>query len=108
MPIRTAVTRPYLDGKWQVIGGTSAVAPLTAGLLALINQQLQQKFSKTAGQVNPQIYARGGGAAFRDITVGNNDIEGNLNGEYSAHAGWDACSGFGVPIGAKLLQLLSA
>jgi kumamolisin len=98
----------YLDGEWQVIGGTSAVAPLTSGLLALINQQLQQKFSKTAGQVNPQIYARGGAAALRDITVGNNDIEGTLNGEYSAHAGWDACSGFGVPIGAKLLQLLSA
>jgi kumamolisin len=98
----------YLDGKWQVIGGTSAVAPLTAGLLALINQQLQQKFSKTAGQINAQIYTKGGAAAFRDITVGNNDIEGNLHGEYSAHAGWDACSGFGVPIGAKLLQLLSA
>jgi len=100
--------RIYLDGTWQVIGGTSAVAPLTAGLLALINQQLQQKFSKTAGQINPQIYAAGGAAAFRDITVGNNDIDGDLNGEYSARAGWDACSGFGVPDGAKLLQLLSA
>jgi kumamolisin len=98
----------YLDGTWQVIGGTSAVAPLTAGLLALINQQLQQKFSRTAGQINPQIYAGGAASAFRDITVGNNDIEGDLHGEYSAHAGWDACSGFGVPDGAKLLQLLSA
>jgi kumamolisin len=98
----------YLDGSWQVIGGTSAVAPLTAGLLALINQQLQQKFSKTAGQINPQIYAAGGAAAFRDITVGNNDIDHDLNGEYTAQVGWDACSGFGVPDGAKLLQLLSA
>ena len=98
----------YLDGTWQVIGGTSAVAPLTAGLVALINQQLQQKFSKTAGQISAQIYAAGAAAAFRDITVGNNDIEGNLHGEYSAQAGWDACSGFGVPDGAKLLQLLSA
>jgi len=97
----------YLDGSWQVIGGTSAVAPLTAGLLALINQQLQQKFSKTAGQINPQIYAVGGAGAFRDITVGNNDIDHDLNGEYTAQVGWDACSGFGVPIGAKLLQLLS-
>jgi kumamolisin len=98
----------YLDGSWQVIGGTSAVAPLTAGLLALINQQLQQKFSKTAGQINPQIYAPGAAAAFRDITVGNNDINHDLNGEYTARVGWDACSGFGVPDGAKLLQLLSA
>ena len=97
----------YLDGKWQVFGGTSAVAPLSAGLLALINQQLQQKYSTTAGQINPQIYAAGASSAFRDITVGNNDIEGDLHGEYSAGPGWDACSGFGVPMGAKLLQLLS-
>jgi kumamolisin len=97
----------YLDGKWQVFGGTSAVAPLNAALLALINQQLQQKYSTTAGQINPQIYAAGASSAFRDITVGNNDIEGDLHGEYSAGPGWDACSGFGVPMGAKLLQLLS-
>jgi kumamolisin len=97
----------YLDGKWQVFGGTSAVAPLNAALLALINQQLQQKYSTTAGQINPQIYAAGAASAFRDITVGNNDIEGDLDGEYSAGPGWDACSGFGVPVGAKLLQLLS-
>ena len=68
---------------------------------------MQQKYSTTAGQINPQIYAAGAASAFRDITVGNNDIEGDLHGEYSAGPGWDACSGFGVPMGAKLLQLLS-
>lgn len=98
----------YLDGSWQVIGGTSAVAPLMAALIALINQQLQQTHAKTAGLINPLLYGAGGAACCRDITVGNNDIEGTLQGEYSAAAGWDPASGFGVPIGAKLLELLSA
>ncbi len=98
----------YLDGKWQVFGGTSAVAPLMAGLLALINEQLQKQFSKTAGLINPIVYAQKPVVAFRDITTGNNDIEGKLHGEYSAGPGWDACSGLGVPDGAKLLRLLSA
>jgi kumamolisin len=98
----------FLDGKWQVIGGTSAVAPLMSGLLAMINQQLQRQFSRTAGQINAQIYASSAAADFRDITAGNNDIDGNLDGEYSAGPGWDACSGLGVPDGSRLLQLLSA
>ena len=100
--------RIFLDGKWQVFGGTSAVAPLMAGLLALINEQLQKQFSKTAGHINPIVYAQDAVAAFRDITTGNNDVEGKLRGEYSAGPGWDACSGLGVPDGAKLLRLLSA
>jgi kumamolisin len=100
--------RIFLDGTWQVIGGTSAVAPLMAGLLSLINEQLQKQFSKSAGHINPIIYQRAAIASFRDITVGNNDIEGKLHGEYSAGPGWDACSGLGVPNGAKLLRLLIA
>jgi kumamolisin len=98
----------FLDGKWQVFGGTSAVAPLMAALLALINQQLQQQYARTAGQINAQIYAPTAAGSFRDITVGNNDVDGNLNGEYSAGVGWDACSGLGVPVGTSLLALLTA
>jgi len=100
--------RIFLDGTWQVIGGTSAVAPLMAGLLTLINEQLQKQFSTTAGHINAIVYAKGGTVAFRDITVGNNDVEGKLHGEYSAGPGWDACSGLGVPDGGKLLRLLIA
>ncbi|HEY6451848.1 MAG TPA: S53 family peptidase [Steroidobacteraceae bacterium] len=98
--------RIFLDGKWQLFGGTSAVAPLMAALLALINEQLQKQFSKTAGHINPIVYGPGS-AAFRDITSGNNDLAGTLRGEYSAGPGWDACSGMGVPDGARLLRLLS-
>lgn len=97
----------YLDGGGTVIGGTSAVAPLMAGLIACINEATTKKFGKTVGFINPLIYAAAGGRnVFRDITDGNNDINGKLRGLYTAARGWDACSGLGVPIGAGLMQLL--
>jgi kumamolisin len=86
-----------VDGQSMVIGGTSAVAPLWAGLIALSNQQN----GKSAGFLQPQIYAAKGAAAFHDITLGN-------NGAFSAAPGWDACTGLGSPIGTKLITLLGA
>ena len=88
--------RVRVDGEEGVIGGTSAVAPLWAGLIALCNQ----KVGAPAGFIHPLIYgSHGGKSAFRDITEGN-------NGAYRAKAGWDACTGWGSPDGAKLLRLL--
>jgi len=81
-----------VDGEWAVIGGTSAVAPLMAGLFALANQ----KKNKHVGFVNPKLYTAQP-SAFKDITQGNNDT-GSLGG-YSAAKGWDACTGLGVPLG---------
>lgn len=83
-----------VDGKNTVIGGTSAVAPLWAGLIALINQQL----GRTVGFVNPAIYQIGS-AKFRDITSGN-------NGHYQAGNNWDACTGLGTPNGTALVGAL--
>jgi kumamolisin len=96
----------FLNGSGTTIGGTSAVAPLMAGLIALINEATTKKFGKTVGLINPLIYAAGARNAFRDITQGNNDVFGKLHGLYEAGPGWDACSGLGVPDGASLLQLL--
>jgi kumamolisin len=84
-----------VDGQQSVIGGTSAVAPLWAGLLALINQSL----GANVGYVNPLLYAAKAEAAFHDITAGS-------NGGYSAGPGWDACTGLGSPNGAALLTVL--
>jgi len=95
--------RVVVGGKVNTIGGTSAVAPLVAGLIALINEDLANTPGTTAGFLNPQLYGAAA-SAFRDVTSGNNDIEGNLNGKYTAVAGWDACTGLGVPDGARLLQ----
>jgi kumamolisin len=84
-----------VDGQSMVIGGTSAVAPLWAGLIALSNQQN----GKSAGFIQPQIYAAKAASAFNDIVSGN-------NGAFSAGPGWDACSGLGSPIGVKLIPVL--
>jgi kumamolisin len=83
-----------VDGQNEVIGGTSAVAPLWAGLLALVNQQV----GNPAGFVNPLLY-KAAPSGFHDITQGT-------NGTYQAGPGWDACTGLGSPDGAALLQAL--
>ncbi len=83
-----------VDGKNMVIGGTSAVAPLWAGLIALLNQQLGRK----VGFMQPALYQIGS-SAFRDITTGN-------NGAYQAGANWDACTGLGSPNGSALAHAL--
>ena len=91
----------YVDGQNAVFGGTSAVAPLWAGLIALINQQR----GLSVGYLNPTLYQNYAqlvqANALRDVTTGN-------NGAYSAGTGWDACSGVGSPDGAKLRDALSA
>lgn len=84
-----------VDGQSEVVGGTSAVAPLWAGLIALLNQKL----GTPVGFLNPKIYPLLGSAGFHDITQGN-------NGAYSAGPGWDACTGLGSPDGNSLLSLL--
>lgn len=81
-----------VDAQWSVIGGTSAVAPLMAGLIALSNQKLK----RSVGFVNPKLYAAKSDV-FKDITVGNNTTA--KAGGYSAKKGWDACTGLGVPLG---------
>jgi len=86
-----------VDGTQEVIGGTSAVAPLWAGLVALLNQQLNTR----VGFLNPKIYGLAEpNPGFNDITEGN-------NGAYSAGPGWDPCTGLGSPIGTALATLLA-
>ena len=86
-----------VDGQTLVIGGTSAVAPLWAGLIALANAQN----GKSAGFLQPAIYAAKAKSAFRDITSGTN-YSGAPTG-FTAGPGWDACTGLGSPIGNQLI-----
>jgi len=95
-PTTGYVTR--VDGNPDVIGGTSAVAPLWAGLIALLNQSI----GKPVGFINPLLYQDAGTA--RDL----NDITSGNNGAYSAGPGWDACSGLGSPIGTQVAAALGA
>jgi kumamolisin len=82
----------YVHGQ-QVVGegGTSAVAPLYAGLFA--------SFGTKLGFITPKLYQNQN--CFNDITMGN-------NGMYNAGPGPDPCTGIGSPIGTKLAALFNA
>jgi kumamolisin len=84
-----------VDGHTMTIGGTSAVAPLWAGLIAVANQQN----GKPAGFIQPAIYAAKNKTAFRDTVEGN-------NGSFHAAAGWDACTGLGSPIAPRVIAAI--
>lgn len=81
-----------VDGVSAVFGGTSAVAPLWAGLIARINAT----HASAAGFLNALLYAHP--SALRDITRGT-------NGAYRASVGWDACTGLGTPRGTRISAL---
>jgi len=85
-----------VDGTDAVYGGTSAVAPLLAALVARIAQRLDSP----VGFLNPVLYGAAGRSALHDVTKGS-------NGAYKASKGWDACTGLGSPDGAKLLRVLT-
>jgi kumamolisin len=82
-----------IDGSQTVVGGTSAVAPLWAALIARINAAK----GSPAGFVNPKLYQTP--SALNDITQGN-------NGAFEATVGWDACTGLGSPNGQKVAAAL--
>ena len=78
----------FVHGAAAVVGGTSAVAPLYAGLFAAFGTKL--------GFVTPTLWQNQ--RSFNDITIGN-------NGFYDASSGPDPCSGIGSPIGASIAAL---
>ncbi len=82
-----------VGGQAMLTGGTSAVAPLWAGLVALVNA----KAGHTAGFFLPALYATPG--LTRQITTGDNRPAGSALG-YDAGGHWNGCTGLGVPVGA--------
>ena len=89
-----------VDGKPEPIGGTSAVAPLWAGLIARLAQASGTRF----GLLQPLLYA---GITPGVDVAGFRDIVDGSNGAYKAGPGWDACTGLGSPNGTALLARLS-
>ena len=84
------------DGVEGVIGGTSAVAPMWSGLIALCNEQL----GKNLGWFHRTLY----GTLAQNKAL--NDITSGTNGAYNAAKGWDPCTGLGSPNGTAILGLL--
>ncbi len=92
-------------GQYQFIG-TSLVAPLYAGLTAVINAYL----GREVGFLNPTLY-RLGPAICRDVRFGNNDAgNGPVPPDappYLAGPGWDPCTGWGSINGTRLRAALA-
>jgi kumamolisin len=88
-----------VDGKATVIGGTSAVSPLWAGIVC----RLAAALGRPLGLLQPALYA---GVTPGSVPPGFRDITSGSNGAYSATAGWDPCTGLGVPVGTALLEAL--
>ncbi|HET9078388.1 MAG TPA: S53 family peptidase [Acidimicrobiales bacterium] len=110
-----AVARTGPDRTYMLTGagGTSASAPLWAGLIALADQQAGHPL----GLVNPAIYRIATGSqyhrAFHDITTGNNTMTvttasgpATIAG-YPARPGWDPVTGWGTPNAQVLVPLLA-
>ena len=84
----------YFGGQAQVVGGTSAVAPLYAGLCAALGQKL-------GAAIGARLWAANARGCFADITTGD-------NGAYKAQVGPDPCTGLGVPIGSAIAALFAS
>ncbi len=84
-----------IDGKNEVIGGTSAVAPMWGAIAVCLSQAAGRAIDLLSA-----IYASAAAAGLRDITSGS-------NGTFTARLHWDACTGNGVPVLAKLFQELA-
>jgi kumamolisin len=94
--------RIRVDGFNTSSGGTSAVSPLWAALIALFNQGK----GSSVGFLTPRLYQLSAASqALRDITQGDNEAV-PPGGGYSAKPGWDACTGLGSPNGSALLAAL--
>jgi kumamolisin len=85
-------------------GGTSFAAPMWAGYIALVNQQLVTNGQPTIGFINPSIYAENVTSSyasdFHDVTSGT-------SGSYSAVTGYDLVTGWGSPNGIGLINALA-
>lgn len=94
------------DFRPEVTGGSSAVAPLWAAFIALVNEARAESGKPRLGFVNERLYALAAkGGIFNDIVDGTNRPSPDYPG-YDAKPGFDACTGWGTPICEKLFAAL--
>lgn len=101
----------YVGGQRAVGGGTSAAAPLWAGLVALLNERLSGIARRpiALGFLNALLYRREVASALNEVERGDNRLAGSgpAVAHFVAGPGWNPCAGLGVPDGGRLLAALS-
>jgi len=101
-------------GGATAVDGTSCAAPVWAGIVGLLNAHRIKNGRPVIGFANPllyQIYAATNGAAFQDVTVGDNRCtEEGCKCKYGfpAVAGWDAATGLGTPNVGRIVAAMDA
>jgi subtilase family serine protease len=85
-------------------GGTSFAAPMWAGYIALVNQQLAQNGQKPIGFINPTIYSQNVTSAY---ATDFHDVTSGTSGSFSAVTGYDLVTGWGSPNGVGLINALA-
>ena len=102
------------NGQLSAVDGTSCAAPVWAGIIGLINAHRLRLGRPVVGFANPlmyQIYNITNGAAFHDITEGNNRCtESGCKCKYGfpAEQGWDATTGLGTPNVGRMIEAIDA
>ncbi|KAF8320678.1 subtilisin-like protein [Clavulina sp. PMI_390] len=83
------------NGEYDIVGGTSASAPIVASGITLLNDLLITAGKPTVGWANPTFYANPD--AFTDVTSGGSYDCTNTSYGLPAAVGWDASAGLGTP-----------
>ena len=89
----------------SIVGGTSASAPVFAGIIALTNQYVAANGGTVGlGNINQKLYQFASTSAFHDVTTGNNIVPcqsgtpgcpSNLQFGFTAGTGYDLVTGLG-------------
>lgn len=91
--------RVVIGGQWSGLYGTSASAPVFAGMVALINARRLEAGRSSVGWINPTLYTY---ASHFTVDVDEGDNKCSAYGSvcctqgFHAISGWDPVTGFGV------------
>jgi len=105
-----------LNGVFIPVDGTSASAPIFAGVVTLLNNERMNAGKAPLGFLNPMLYAaqKADRSTFYDVSVGSNRC-GTVDYQpyccergFLAAPGWDPASGLGTPNYQSLLKYVMA
>lgn len=100
-----------LSGTFQSIDGTSASAPIFAGLVTMWNDARVAAGKSVLGFINPLLYSLKT-SSYRDVVIADNHCGGEgdtcCSAAYKGAVGWDAVTGLGSPLWAEVTKQILA